>query len=59
MIWYNMTFKDGVCEIYKSVELGKGLAFKKIFEGSRKECTNYCEKNNIKLGKNNKKVITT
>ena len=57
MLWYNLEFKDGEYRIYKNTEIGRGIGFKKIFAGSRKECIEYCEKNNIKLGKKNKKVI--
>lgn len=58
MLWYNLEFKDGEYRIYKNVEKGKGMANRKIFAGSEKECLEYCEKNNIKLGKKNQKVTS-
>lgn len=58
MVWYNISLINGEYRIYKNIEIGKGMANKKIFVGSEKECLEYCEKNNIKLGKKNKKVIS-
>lgn len=57
MVWYNISLINGEYRIYKNIEIGKGMANRKIFSGSKKECDDYCVENNIKLGKKNKQVI--
>lgn len=44
IIWHTY-----ICRVYKNIEAYNSYGCKKLFEGTFKECQNYCKENNIDL----------